>query len=429
MGARDDDDDAWRIRLDRSIGGRMLHVTTPRSFAILRCAKIKTMGNMGASLQHTFRERDTPNADDRRTPDNTVLVGGDTSRAVLDAWKDRAPEKIRSNAVHGLEYFVGGSPEALKAMSREEQDAYFTDALDWLKARHGAENVLSAVIHRDESTPHMTVMTIPLDERGKLNARALVGSRQQLSAMQTDFAERVGKTHGLERGLQGSPARHERVQRAYAHLTDPDAAVSLPERRRGAILGLGGETEAEWRERASQNVSDALRGIQAARHRENRAHAVELFTLKQQVTGTPKMREEVSNLQYQNRKLQRELKTTETRAELIAKENRRLRAVQDGMVAGGRAFAKEKGLDEKALVARLQTAAKEALDAFDAPATKPAVKAKAATRTRVTPQAKAAVEAAAHAPKKKPAVQQQVRDEHVAERRIKPKDDAWDDGH
>ena len=41
----------------------------------------------------------------------------------------------------------------------------------------------------------------PMNERGKLNARAIVGSRQQFSAMQTDFAERVGKTHGLERGL------------------------------------------------------------------------------------------------------------------------------------------------------------------------------------------------------------------------------------
>ena len=139
------------------------------------------------------------------------------------------------------------------------------------------------------------------------------------------------------------------------------------------------------------------------------------------------MREEVSNLQYENRKLQRELKATETRAELIAKENRRLRAVQDGLVAGGRAFAKEQGLDEKALVTHLQTAAKEALDAFDAPAAKPVVKAKAAAR--VKPQAKAAVEAVVHAPKRKPAVQEHVRDEPVSERRIKTKDDAWDDGH
>lgn len=421
MGARDDQE---RLRIDRRIGGRMPHLGAARSFAILRCAKIKTLGNMGASLQHTFRERDTPNADERRTPDNTVLVGGNTSQAVLDAWKDRAPEKIRSNAVHGLEYFVGGSPEALKAMSRQEQDAYFADALDWLKARHGAENVLSAVIHRDETTSHMTVMTIPLDERGKLNARAIVGSRERLSAMQTDFAERVGKVHGLERGLQGSPARHERVQRAYAHLSDPDAAVSLPERRKGAILGIGGETEAEWRQRASEAVSDALRGVQAARHRENRDHAAEVFVLKQQITGTPKMQRDLTHLQHENRKLQRELKATETRAELIAQENRRLGAIQDGMVAGGRAFARENGLDEKAFMTRLQTAAKEALEALDAPVAQPTVKAKAPTRTRI--QFKPAIE---HAPKAKSVVQEQVRDGPVGEHRIKPKDDAWDDGH
>ena len=421
MGARDDEE---RLRIDRRVGGRMPHLGASRSFAILRCAKIKTMGNMGASLQHTFRERDTLNADTRRTPDNTVLVGGDNSRAVLEAWKDRAPEKIRSNAVHGLEYFVGGSPEALKAMSRQEQDAYFSDALDWLKARHGAENVLSAVLHRDETTPHMTVMTIPLDERGKLNARAIVGSREGLSAMQTDFAERVGKVHGLERGLQGSPARHERVQRAYAHLSDPDAAVSLPERRKGAILGIGGETDAEWRQRASEAASDALRGVQAVRHRENRDHAAEVFALKQQITGTPKMQTELSKLQHENRRLQRELNATEARAELIAEQNRRLGAIQDGMVAGGRAFARENGLDEKAFMTRLQTAAKEALEALDAPVAQPAVKAKAPTRTRI--QLKPAIE---HAPKAKPVVQEQVRDEPVVEHRIKPKDDAWDDGH
>lgn len=190
---------------------------------------------------------------------------------------------------------------------------------------------------------------------------------------------------------------------------------------------MGGETEAEWRERASEDVSDAVRSVRAVRLRENRDHAVEVFTLKQQIHGTPKMQREVSTLQHENSRLHRELKATEIRAELIAKENRRLRAVQDGLVAGGRAFAREQGLDEKALVTRLQTSAKEALDAFDAPAAKPVVKAKAATR--ITPQAKAAVEAVAHVPKKKPVVQEQVRDEPVVEQRIKPKDDAWDDGH
>ena len=73
---------------------------------------------------------------------------------------------------------------------------------------------------------------------------------------------------------------------------------------------------------ASQDVSDALRGGLDARHRENCAHVVELFTFKQQVTGTPKMQRELSNLQHENSRLHRELKATETRAELIAKERR-----------------------------------------------------------------------------------------------------------
>lgn len=133
--------------------------TGGKSFAIMRTAKVKNLGNMGASLQHTFRERETPNADPDRLKDNTVLVGADNSKDVLAAWKERAPEKIRSNAVHGLEYFIGGSPEKMKAMTREEQDSYFRDALGWIEARHGKDNVLSAMVHRDETTPHMTVMT------------------------------------------------------------------------------------------------------------------------------------------------------------------------------------------------------------------------------------------------------------------------------
>ena len=31
-------------------------------YAIIRHAKIKTLGNLAASAQHTFRERETPNA-------------------------------------------------------------------------------------------------------------------------------------------------------------------------------------------------------------------------------------------------------------------------------------------------------------------------------------------------------------------------------
>ena len=202
------------IRIRRRGGGGF---RAEKRFAIMRLAKIKTLGNMGASLQHTFRERDTPNADSEKIQENKVLRGENSAENVLKSWHDRAPDKIRKNAVHGLEYFVGGSPEKMQVMSRDDQDQYFRDALTWIEKRHGAENVLSAVIHRDETTPHMTVMTIPLDAKGKLNARSFVGSRATLSALQTEFAEEVGRNMGWN----GVKYAHRRPTSGFNGFTGP----------------------------------------------------------------------------------------------------------------------------------------------------------------------------------------------------------------
>lgn len=360
-------DDDEEVRLGRTIGARA-QTAPARRFAILRCAKIKTLGNMGASLQHTFRERETPNADPARRIDNTVLVGGTDSAAVLDAWRAHAPEKIRANAVHGLEYFVGGSPEALKAMTRDQQDAYFRDALDWIKQRQGAENVLSAVIHRDETTPHMTVMTIPLDERGKLNARAIVGSRQKLSAMQTDFAKSVGATHGLQRGLEGSRATHERVQRVYAHISAPDVAVSLPERQRGGFMGRGGETDTEWHQRASDAASEALLGVQHALRRERRDRAAEVDGLRQRIKDTPEqqqtvrgLEQRIARLEARNEGLEAKLAEANAQAETLELNNLKLDAAREVILTHARAFVRDHGLDDAAMLARMQTGLNEVL--------------------------------------------------------------------
>ena len=88
-------------------------------------------------------------------------------------------------------------------MTRKQQDAYFKRALGWISDRFGGRsNLISAVIHRDETTPHMQVLLVPLVD-GKLNAKRLVGNRGDMQQMQTDFAEMVGAPHGLRRGKMG----------------------------------------------------------------------------------------------------------------------------------------------------------------------------------------------------------------------------------
>lgn len=244
-----------KLKLLRNRGGRP---PDPR-YAILRVGKIKTKGQLGAALAHNLRERHTPNADVDRLGDNIVLKGPGNGRDVIAAWEARAPETIRKNAVHALEYFIGASPEKMAAMSRNRQDAYFRKALDWFEARHGADNVLSAVIHRDETTPHMQILVIPLDARGRLNARELVGGKATLSKMQTDFAREVGQDFGLERGRERSQATHQTIREYYGRANTPlETDFRLPERHKGNVLGVGKESDEAWRQRATEAAKEAI---------------------------------------------------------------------------------------------------------------------------------------------------------------------------
>ncbi|QQM83466.1 plasmid recombination protein (plasmid) [Klebsiella quasipneumoniae] len=168
-------------------------------------------------LKHAFRAQNTPNADPARLKENSHL-GANSVEEAMKAFQNRLPEKIRKNGVLAIEYLITGSPDGMNSKSRRDQDAYFTDALAWLKERHGAENLIYAGIHRDETTPHLYAYVVPLDPQGKLNCRHFLGGAKALSQMQTDFAERVGQRHGLQRGIEGSKARHTTVRQYYAAL-------------------------------------------------------------------------------------------------------------------------------------------------------------------------------------------------------------------
>ena len=183
-------------------------------YAILRTQKLKSGQAVRRSLTHAFREQETPNADPERTPENSH-IGAENVQEALERFNARLPDKVRKNAVLAIEYLITASPEDLHGKTRQQQDAYFDDALNFLRQKHGAENVVYAGVHRDETTPHMYAYVVPIDERGKLNCRAFLGGAKALSELQTQFAQEVGQQHGLQRGIEGSKARHTTVQRYY----------------------------------------------------------------------------------------------------------------------------------------------------------------------------------------------------------------------
>ena len=182
------------------------------NYAILRTAKLKTMGNIGGSLAHSYRTIETPNADPNLTPKNHHTVA--TPEAVKQAIKDRLPEKRRSDAVLCIEYLITASPE-WEGWGSSLEDEFFKRSAQWLIDQHGAENITGMSIHRDISTPQLVAYVVPIDQRGKLNCKNFLGGRAKLNKMQTDFANTVADL-GLTRGKEGSKAKHTNIK-AYYH--------------------------------------------------------------------------------------------------------------------------------------------------------------------------------------------------------------------
>ena len=191
------------------------------SFAIYRTAKLKSFGEIGGSLSHTYRTRPTPNADENKQHLNKHIF--ETYNQCFDALKNAIPEKRRSNAVLCIEHLITASP-TWSGWGTKKEEEFFKKSLEFLNKKYGKENVIACSIHRDETTPHLIVYVVPIDEKGGLNAKKWLGGRAKLSQTQTDFANEV-KNLGLERGLENSKARHKTIKEFYAEIKKPTPKV------------------------------------------------------------------------------------------------------------------------------------------------------------------------------------------------------------
>ena len=235
------------------------------SYAIMRLSKVKTMGHVAGLSKHVHRDRDcdTPNADPQRTPLNEPLAGTSDWHADVQARLQVAPI-IRKNAVLSIELMLGASHEWFTAGTEAEQDrrrdAWRDLSTAWLRETFGEQNVVAAVLHRDELTPHIQALIVPIDDRGRLNARHFIGGdRHRLSELQDSYAAKLAAL-GLERGIRGSVATHEEVRRWYAH--GQEVAINAVKEVSAAVeIEVPGTVVARPREYARQQhdrVVDAV---------------------------------------------------------------------------------------------------------------------------------------------------------------------------
>lgn len=180
-------------------------------FAVVHMQKIKANGMRGVQ-SHIYREHEpktNPDVDMSKSDDNYALVNNPhLASAVKDTIKKLVTtgRAIRSDAVVMCSFIVTSDEKNMKAMSEEQQQAFFRDAVVWFQKRYGEKQVVSAVVHMDETTPHLHLGIVPIKD-GRLTAKTIF-TPKELREIQSGFVEDVASKYGLERGQEGSDRKH-----------------------------------------------------------------------------------------------------------------------------------------------------------------------------------------------------------------------------
>lgn len=172
------------------------------SFAILRHAKIKST-TKGAAVSHNHRLNplEKININPALKHLNKAFMG-DGAQARIDA---KLPSKMRKDAVVSVEILLTASPEFFDGLEKDREKlaknqmflAWVDESLTWAKNEFGA-NLVDAVLHMDESSPHIHILSIPLTKDGRLCAKEIT-AKSEMQKRQTGYANSMER-FGLKRG-------------------------------------------------------------------------------------------------------------------------------------------------------------------------------------------------------------------------------------
>ena len=178
-------------------------------YAILRFAKYKGP-EIGHIESHNERTKEkyasNPDIDTSRSHLNFHLVSPERKyRAEAEKQIAEAGCRTRSDSVRVVEALVTASPEFFKGKKKAEVRAYFTEALNFIEKYQAKDTIISAVVHKDEKTPHMHLCFVSLTEDKRLSAKEIVGNKKKLTWWQDEFWKHMVKKYpDLERGESAS---------------------------------------------------------------------------------------------------------------------------------------------------------------------------------------------------------------------------------
>lgn len=250
-----------------------------------------TDSRMSAHIERTVHPK---NADRTRTHLNRELVQfpeGVKNRTQAIAHRIETAgirRKVSANQVKAIRILLTGSNKDMKQMEAEGRiEDWCNDSLKWIRETYGEQNLVSAVLHMDEKTPHIHATVIPIvtgerrkagqeEQNGKKKYRKKnpqdvrlcaddVMARHRLKHYQDTYAQAMNK-YGLQRGVDGSLAKHISTMQYYKQLVEQQDSLQenienllgLEEEAMKKLKQVKGEINVQKMKGAAVNATTAI---------------------------------------------------------------------------------------------------------------------------------------------------------------------------
>ena len=200
------------------------------SYAIIRNEKLTRTEAKGSYVHNERRTRGHTNKDidSEKTHLNYYLKKNELSYIKeFDRLKKENDLQghIRSNSIIMCEMLFTSDKEFFDKIGEKETKRYFEESYNFICSYKnlGEKNIISAVVHLDEGTPHMHLIYIPVihtkDKEGKeidkICCRDFWKGRDSYRQLQNAFFEYItSKGFEIERGLpvEETGAKHEKIE-------------------------------------------------------------------------------------------------------------------------------------------------------------------------------------------------------------------------
>lgn len=133
---------------------------------------------------------------------------------------------VRKNSVRMVEATVQLSGKVLE-QPEAKQEAVLRDMYEWLKEEHGEENIVSAVIHKDETNMHLHFDFVPITEDKRLSARDIIskGNMKRMQKESLEYMQEKYKSMNFERGNSETKGLSQKDFEAFKKLQEEHEQV------------------------------------------------------------------------------------------------------------------------------------------------------------------------------------------------------------